>query len=136
MVDDIDVVLHAFVFGQYLRRVAQRLYREVLLILRVIVATQIEPLFALELLVWHPIRTGPQLVIQWTEELLDECVRELAVQVVRTLLPAAIFLHVRAALEIVEIEVRRPSEVLLSMRVVAFGPFVFLVNVRTKACLI
>ena len=30
----------------------------------------------------------------------------------------------------------RPPEVLLAVRVVAFGPLVFLVNVRAKACLV
>jgi hypothetical protein len=52
----------------------------------------------------------------------------LAVQVVFAVLPVAVLTDVGALLRSVEEEVRRSSEVLLSMGVVAFTPFVFLIN--------
>ena len=82
-------------------------------------AAQVESFLALELLVRHPVWTRSQLVIQRAEELLHERMRELAVKVVWTLFPAAIVLHVRAALQVVEVEMRWPPEVLLAVRVVA-----------------
>ena len=78
-----------------------------------------------------------QLVVQWAEQLLDERVRVLAVQVVGALVPAAVVLHVGALFEVAnKVQVRRPPEVLLAVRVVAFGPLMFLVYVRTKARLV
>jgi hypothetical protein len=102
----------------------------------VIVTAQVETLLALELLVGHAVRTRTQLVVQRTEELLHQSVRKLAVQVVGTLLPAAILLHVGAPLQVVKVEVRRPPEVLLTMCIVAFGPLVLLVDVGAEACLV
>ena len=102
-----------------------------------IMAAEVHPLLTLVLLVGQTIRTAMQLVVQWTEQLLDESVRVLAVQVVGTLVPAAVVLHVRAFLKVAnKVQVRRPPEILLAMRVVAFGPLVLLINVRAKARLV
>ena len=59
-------------------------------------AAEVHALLTLVLLVGQTIRTAVQLVVQWAEQLLDECVRVLAVQVVGTLIPAAVVLHVWA----------------------------------------
>lgn len=100
-------------------------------------AAEVHPLLALILLVGQTIRTAVQLVVQWAEQLLNEGVRVLAVQVVRTLVPAAVVLHVRALFKVTnKVQVRRPPEVLLAVRIVAFRPLVLLVNVRAKARLI
>ena len=45
-------------------------------------------------------------------------------QLVFTIFPAAIIAYMRTALWVIEEEVGRPAEVLLPMRVVAFGPVV------------
>ena len=78
------------------------------------------------------VRAVPQLVMQWVEQSLNQRVGILAVQFVLALLPRAIIVDVRAALRVVEEGVRGSSEVLLSMCVVAFAPFVLLVNTRTE----
>jgi hypothetical protein len=99
-------------------------------------ATKIQPLLALELLVRNAIRTRPQLVVQRAEELFHQCVGELAVEVVGALLPAAIVLHIGTPLKEIKVKVRRPPEVLLTMSIVAFRPLMLLIDVRAKASLI
>lgn len=136
MIYDVDVILHAFVLWKDLRWAPEGLDGQILLLLRVVVAAQVESFLALELLVGHPVWTRSQLVVQWAEELLHESVRELAVKVVWTLLPAAVVLHVRAALQIVKVEMRRPPEVLLAVRVVALGPLMLFVDVGAEAGLV
>lgn len=78
------------------------------------------------------VRAIPQLVMQWVEQGLNQRVGVLAVQFVLALLPRAIIIDVRAALRVIEEGVRGPSEVLLSMSVVTFTPFVLLVYTRTE----
>lgn len=136
LIDDVNVVLHAFVLWQDLRWVPECLDRQVLLVLRMVVTAEIQSLLALELLFWDAIGAGTELVVQRTEELLNEGVRELTVKVVGALLPAAVVLDVGATLQIVEVKVWWSPEVLLAMGVVALRPFVLLVDVRTKACLV
>lgn len=136
LIYDVDVILHAFVLWQDLRRAPESLDGQILLLLRVVVAAQVESFLALELLVGHPVWAWPQLVVQWAEELLHERVRELAVKVVRALLPAAVVLHVRATLQIVKVEMRWPPEVLLAVRVVALRPLMLFVDVGAEAGLV
>ena len=136
LIYDVYVVLHALVLRKDLWRTPEGLDGQVLLLLRVVVAAQVESFLALELLVRHSIWARSQLVVQWAEELLHQRVRELAVEVVRALLPAAIVLDVRAALQIVKVEMRRPPEVLLAVRVVALRPLVLFVDVRAEAGLV
>ena len=63
--------------------------------------------------------------------------RILAVEVVGAGVPASVVQNVRALFQRTdEVEVRRPSEVLLPMRVVTLGPLVFLVYNRAEACLV
>ena len=119
LIYDVDVVLHALVLRQDLWRASKCLDGQVLFFLRVVMAAQVESFLALELLVGHPVWARSQLVVQRAEELLHKRVRELAVEIVWTLLPAAIVLHVRAALQVVEVEMWWPPEVLLAVRVVA-----------------
>lgn len=104
---------------QDLRWVPECLDRQVLLVLRMVVTTEIQSLLALELLFWDAIGAGTELVVQRTEELLNEGVRELTVKVVGALLPAAVVLDVGATLQIVEVKVWWSPEVLLAMGVVA-----------------
>ena len=102
-----------------------------------IMAAEVHALLALVLLVRQTIRTALQLVVQRAEQLLDERVRVLAVQVVGTLIPAAIVLHIWAFFKVAnKVQVWRPPEVLLAVRIVAFRPLVFLVYVRAKARLV
>ena len=90
MLNDVNVVLHTFMLGQHDGRVLQSLNGEHLLFLAVVVAAKIHPLLAIELLLWLPIRAKMQFIIQRTEELLNESVRVLAVEIVRTCVPATI----------------------------------------------
>jgi hypothetical protein len=52
----------------------------------------------------------------------------LTVQIVLTCLPVTIFADGWAFLRHVEEDVRRSSEILLAMSIVAFAPFMFLIN--------
>jgi hypothetical protein len=60
----------------------------------------------------------------------------LAFQKVWTLVPIPIICHIGALFKEIEIKVGRSSEILLSVRVVAFTPFVLFVYIWTKACLV
>ena len=90
VLDDVNVILHTFMLGQHNRRVLQSLNGKHLLLLAVVVAAKIHPLLAVELLLWLPIRAKMQFIIQRAEELLNESVRVLTVEVVRTCVPAAV----------------------------------------------
>ena len=90
VLDDVNVVLHTFMLGQRIRRVLQSLNGKHLLLLAVVVTAKIHPLLAVELLLWLPIRAKMQFIIQRAEELLNESVRVLTVEVVRTCVPAAV----------------------------------------------
>ena len=77
------------------------------------------------------------LVIERAEQLFDERVAVLTVEVVGTLVPAAVVLDVGAFLKrTYEVEVRRSPEVLLSMCIVTIGPLVLLVYNRAEARLV
>jgi hypothetical protein len=60
----------------------------------------------------------------------------LALEVVFALLPAAVVIDLGTALRVVEIIIRRSTEVLLSMCVVAFTPLVLLIDARTERSLV
>lgn len=60
----------------------------------------------------------------------------MALEVVFALLPAAIVIDLGTALRVVEIIIRRSTEVLLSMCVVAFTPLVLLIDARTERSLV
>ena len=60
----------------------------------------------------------------------------LTFEVVGTCIPATIFKNRLTFLNIMKVKVRRPSKVLLTMSIVAFGPFMFFINIRTKTCLV
>ena len=60
----------------------------------------------------------------------------LAFQEVWTLVPVPIISHIGALFKEIEIKVGRSSEILLSMCVVAFAPFVFFVYIWTKTCFV
>lgn len=62
--------------------------------------------------------------------------RVLTVKKLRTLVPTSIFRNVRALLKIVEIQMWRPSEILLPVSIVAFTPLVLFVNIRAKTCFV
>ena len=64
--------------------------------------------------------------MQRIEECFNKRVRILTLQVVVALVPTPIFRDVWAPLRVVEEHVRGTSEVLLSVGVVALGPFVVL----------
>lgn len=66
----------------------------------------------------------------------QQCVAELTVQVVRAVVPGAVFDHVRALFRQIVKILRGSSEVLLSVRVVAVRPLVLLIYVRTERCFI
>ena len=77
------------------------------------------------------------LVIERAEQLFDERVAVLTVEVVGTLVPAAVVLDVGAFLKrTYEVEVRRSPEVLLSMGIVTIGPLVLLVYNGAEARLV
>jgi hypothetical protein len=57
----------------------------------------------------------------------------LAVQVLRTVLPTAIVVHVGALVEVVEVEVGRTAEVLLAVGIVALRPLVLFIDVGAEA---
>ena len=99
-------------------------------------AAEVQSLFALKLLVWNTVWTWPKLVVEGTEELLNQRMRELTVKIVRALIPTSIILHISAPLQIIEVEMWRSPEVLLPVRVVALGPLMLLVDVRAEACLV
>lgn len=75
---------------------------------------------ALELVSTRFLRAVAQLVVQWVEQNLDECVCVVAVQFVLAVLPVTVVADLWAALRVVEEQVRRPTEVLLAMRIIAF----------------
>jgi hypothetical protein len=60
----------------------------------------------------------------------------LALEVVFALLPAAVVIDLGTALRVVKIIIRRSTEVLLSMCVVAFTPLVLLIDARTERSLV
>ena len=61
----------------------------------------------------------------------------LTVQLIWTVLPVAILTYIRTPLShLVKKNVRRSSEVLLSVSEVAVSPLMLLVNQRTEGCLI
>ncbi len=60
----------------------------------------------------------------------------MALEVVFALLPAAVVIDLGTALRVVEIIIRRSTEVLLSMCVVAFTPLVLLIDARTERSLV
>jgi len=60
----------------------------------------------------------------------------LALEVVFALLPAAVVIDLGTALRVVEIIIRRSTEVLLSMCVVAFTPLVLLIDARAERSLV
>lgn len=60
----------------------------------------------------------------------------MALEVVFALLPAAVVIDLGTALRVVEIVIRRSTEVLLSMCVVAFTPLVLLIDARTERSLV
>ena len=68
--------------------------------------------------------------------MLNQRMGVLAVQEVRALVPITIICHVRTFFEVVKVKVRRSSEVLLPMSIVAFRPLMLFVDVRTKTCLV
>jgi hypothetical protein len=59
-------------------------------------------------------------------------VRVLALKLVFTLLPATVIVDLRTPFWVVEVSIRRTAEILLSMGIVAFAPFVFLIDTRTE----
>ena len=99
-------------------------------------AAQIHPFLAMILQVWHAVRTRVQLIIQGTEQLLDQGMGVLTVQVVWALVPVPVILHVVALFDKIEVKVWRPPKVLLSMGVVALRPFMLLIYIGTKACFV
>lgn len=60
----------------------------------------------------------------------------MAVQLVLAMLPRTIFTDLGTALRKVKERIRRPSEVLLSVSIVAFAPFVLLIYTWTKGSLV
>lgn len=60
----------------------------------------------------------------------------MALEVVFALLPAAVVIDLGTALRVVKIIIRRSTEVLLSMCVVAFTPLVLLIDARTERSLV
>ena len=99
-------------------------------------ATQILPLWALELFCGWSIGAQMQLVVQWTEQLLDQRVRILTLQEVMTLIPTSIIAHQGTFLHVVEEQVWWSSEILLSMSIIALRPLMLFVDIRTETCLI
>jgi len=98
--------------------------------------TKVKPLLTLTFQFWRTVRAGVQLVVQGAEQLLYQRVRILAVQEIRALVPAAVIFHIGTLVDIVKEEMRRTSEVLLAMGVVALRPLMLLVDIRAEARLI
>ena len=115
------------------RRVFQSSDSHRLFLLRMIMAAEVKPLLALELLLRNSIRTNPEFVVQRTEKLLNKRVGILAIQEFRALIPISVIGDKRASFKVVEVEMRWSSKVLLSMGVVALRPLVLLVDVRAEA---
>ena len=82
------------------------------------------------------IRTRVEFVVEGVVQVLHESVVVLAVQLVRTPLPGAFFIHVWTLLSQVVEKRGRPPQVLLAVRVVAVSPFMFLVNVGAEGGLV
>lgn len=102
--------------------------------MRMIMATDLKPLFALKFVIRSPVGTLMHFIVQWRKQLLDQSVGILAVQVVGASVPATVILHVRALLGIAnKVEMRWTPEILLSMCIMTIGPFMFLIDMWTKA---
>ena len=132
----VEVYLHRLMLRQELGRILERLDGQVLLVLGVVVAAQVQPLLALEFVVGYAVRALAKLVVEWAVQLLDQRVAILALKLVGTLVPAAVILHILTPVQIVKIKVGWPSEILLSVREIALRPLVLFVDERAKTGLI
>jgi hypothetical protein len=90
--------------------------------------TEISELGAAIFISRHSVFAISQFVVKWVKKSLDERVRVGAFKIVFTRVPVAILADRRAFFGLVKEHVGRSSEILLSVRIVALTPFVFLVN--------